>query len=442
MNNVATVTWRISSLGLRATANFEPLLSISCIRLRASVDSSSRPSYTTRPSHLAASLGTKWLHRTGAGSGMGACASGRIQELRSCSIPASLIRRGSELHTGSSLYARTQSTPPKSSRRVLKADYVKGSNAKPNLKTAINLSNSDIAKILGPSLRPGVGNTLLSTLQKRRVTGRLDEVVIGPGVDEVTIAKALAWLRKNHPYDEDAAIMQRIEQEEQDSKDKFVADGERLGLYTPQHNSETSKHGKSGLDAIREHYESQRVKEQAEEVRNSSPDSAMIQHPKERAVLEWRSESAEWVKRYKEKALLDNLDFSEASWSGRLQRLFPSTVFVATVICFCVLLAQNYVPPSRQARIWPDMPPAAATVISLIVMNSAAFILWRVPPMWRFMNKFFLIVPAYPRVWSLIGNVFSHQQPVHFLGNMAALWFIGTRCKFSAGHPTTARALH
>jgi len=74
------------------------------------------------------------------------------------------------------------------------------------------------------------------------------------------------------------------------------------------------------------------------------------------------------------------------------------------------------------------MPPAAATIISLIFANSAVLLLWRFPPAWRFLNKYFLSVPGYPAAMSVLGNVFSHQQVKHLFGNMLVLWFIGTRC--------------
>ena len=311
-------------------------------------------------------------------------------------------------------------------------------NDNPPALNLTTLSQSNITEILGPAVSSEVGVELLTTLQKLRQSGRLDEDVVAPGVDEVVVEKALSWLRTNDPYDEDAAIMRRIEEEEKESEGKYLADAEKMGLYKPQQSPETSAIGKSGLDAIKEHYEKQpisdqaasaQVRNQADEIRNAAPDSALIQHPSGRAVLARRSESAEWVKRYKEKAKLDDLDFSEASWSTRLKRLFPAAIFTLTVVWFCVLLAQNYIPPPRQARLWPDMPPAAATIISLITLNAVVLAFWRIPPLWRTMNKYFLIIPAHPRVWSLLGNVFSHQSPAHYFGNMLVLWFVGTRCE-------------
>jgi rhomboid-like protein len=73
------------------------------------------------------------------------------------------------------------------------------------------------------------------------------------------------------------------------------------------------------------------------------------------------------------------------------------------------------------------MPPAAATVISLILANSIILVMWRIPPAWRFLNKHFLSTPVYPSAMSILGNVFSHQQVKHFLANMVVLWFIGTK---------------
>lgn len=97
------------------------------------------------------------------------------------------------------------------------------------------------------------------------------------------------------------------------------------------------------------------------------------------------------------------------------------------VVGLSVLFAQNYSPPPKSARLWPDMPPAAATIISLIVVNSVILVLWKFPPAWRFLNQNFLSTPVYPSAFSILGNVFSHQEVKHFLANMVVLWFIGTK---------------
>ena len=429
MNNVSSVIRCISSLGLRAAAKAERTLTT-----RARGDILKRQINLQFPSTFVQTRGVSlWttIPQSGLRVGPSACA----KELGQPSIIALQWSKRSTSNSESPIGIRYHSTPSNAFRRTIRNDQNESPERIPELP------KSKISKILGPGINLEVGNHLLQTLQDLRHSGRLDEEITAPGVDEVTVAKALAWLRKQYPFDEDAAIMRRIEKEERESDAELLANAERLGIYKPQENSETSKHGRSGLDSIREHYEKQPIKSQADEIRNASSDSAMIQHPNGRAVLARRSESAEWVKRYKEKARLDDLDFSDVAWTTKVKRLLPSTIFLLAVIWFGILLAQNYVPPPKQARLWPDMPPAAATITAIILINATAVVLWRVPPMWRFMNKFFLIIPARPRIWSLLGNTFSHQSPAHFLGNMLVLWFLGTRCKHACPHIKQSRVL-
>ena len=80
-----------------------------------------------------------------------------------------------------------------------------------------------------------------------------------------TIDAALAWLRVNYPIDEDAAIMARIEREEQEEEERLVHRAEELGLYKPQSRRRTEEDGvwgKSALKELREHNEARLLKEQ------------------------------------------------------------------------------------------------------------------------------------------------------------------------------------
>jgi rhomboid-like protein len=77
---------------------------------------------------------------------------------------------------------------------------------------------------------------------------------------------------------------------------------------------------------------------------------------------------------------------------------------------------------------WPSLPPAAATVFAIIGANATIFALWRLwPPAWRLLNRYFISVAAYPRVFSLVGAVFSHQTVAHLGMNMFVLWMFGTK---------------
>jgi rhomboid-like protein len=76
---------------------------------------------------------------------------------------------------------------------------------------------------------------------------------------------------------------------------------------------------------------------------------------------------------------------------------------------------------------WPNIPPAAATVLGIIGINAAVWLLWKFPPAWKTLNRYFINVPLLPVPLSMFGNVFSHHQLSHLGINMAMLWFIGTR---------------
>ncbi|MCJ1338223.1 hypothetical protein MMC09_003509 [Bachmanniomyces sp. S44760] len=297
------------------------------------------------------------------------------------------------------------------------------------------LSKKQISAVFGPTVPADVGNEILARLQHQRTTGTLDSGFNAPGVDEQLLLNALAWLRATYPMDEDAAIIARLDEEEREEERALLAKAEKIGLYKPQQSAEKDGiYGKSQLEAIRHENEmkyeeelqaKQTQKSQADEIRNLSGDSEIIQDSQRRAVVARRTQSAEWVKKYKERAVLSQ-DTKPPEMS-KIRRLLPAGIVTLVVVGACYFLAQNYVPPPRVARLFPDIPPAAATYVGLFVMNAVVLVMWRIPPFWRFMNQYFLIIPGAPRATSILGNVISHQSIMHFSGNMLVLWFIGTQ---------------
>ena len=313
------------------------------------------------------------------------------------------------------------------------------------------LSGRAIATILGPTVNEKLGKEILRILQTHRLQGTLDCISIS-GVHESIVATALAWLRANYPVDEDAAILARLEREEeqeakekederiarlvkygiykpqaieQEKDDQRVARSEKSGIYKPQDPRNVGPYSESILEKIRK--ENEKTWEEEEKRKESeSPKSVTPRTSTGVKLVPRRTESAEWVKKYKEKATSKHIVPPVMS---KWQRLWPSACVALSIIGASVLFAQAYLPPSRSARLLPDMPPAAATVISLITLNAFVFVLWRVPPLWRFMNKYFILVPALPVAQSILGNTFSHQQFWHFLSNMVILWLAGTRRK-------------
>jgi rhomboid-like protein len=81
----------------------------------------------------------------------------------------------------------------------------------------------------------------------------------------------------------------------------------------------------------------------------------------------------------------------------------------------------------------PDVPPAVATVGAIIGANLAVTLLWKyVPPSWRLLNRYFVIVPFYPSSLGMLGSTFSHQTWRHLGTNMMVLAIMGTRGKQTA----------
>ena len=90
---------------------------------------------------------------------------------------------------------------------------------------------------------------------------------------------------------------------------------------------------------------------------------------------------------------------------------------------------------------WPDTPPAAATVAAIIGINLGIWALWKVPPAWRLLNRYFISVAACPRPLSNVGAVFSHQSLKHLGMNMLVLYYSGTKRMSSSKPPPATSTL-
>ncbi|KAL7273316.1 hypothetical protein RUND412_003845 [Rhizina undulata] len=110
------------------------------------------------------------------------------------------------------------------------------------------------------------------------------------------------------------------------------------------------------------------------------------------------------------------------------QRLWRPFLFTLAICGGSYAFAANWRLPNREDRLFPDVPVSFATVASIIGVNVAIFLAWKVPlpASWRLLNKYFISVPALPYSVSLIGNVFSHQTFTHLAMNMFVLYVFGT----------------
>ncbi|ESZ96423.1 hypothetical protein SBOR_3155 [Sclerotinia borealis F-4128] len=302
----------------------------------------------------------------------------------------------------------------------------------------------------------------LRVLHGRRVAGTLpdpDEPDHLAYWEAVAQRKALAWLRENVPVDEDENATLRAEQELAEIEGGVVEDSKRIGIYVPNvgggptrggrinlniYKSDDSTepaqgtnsvYGDSGLDAIRKanqaNFAAREKKRKAEEEKVNQADemrqkSGTLDHVKPRSGVEPRRKGENpWLKHYEARAQ-ETVPTALPEMSA-FARLWPSALVVLLTIGVSCTLAHFYIPPAGALRMFPDTPPAITTVSVLVLANTVVLFLWHVPPAWRMLNKYFMIIPVYPRALSMVGAVFSHQRFAHILGNMTVLTILGVK---------------
>ena len=307
---------------------------------------------------------------------------------------------------------------PQSSLQARFASLWKNKSEKPARQKAAGsealMSRAEINAIFGLKVDRKVGNDLLKRLQEHRHRGTLDQKLPYP---DAWVEKGLTYLRAKYPLDEDAAIIARIDREMDEQ------------VRLPQTNIDRSPQAVSHLDNyIRERRERRKLEEAKLETDNQKRSAKETPEAERRvtvrdgtALVQVRPEP-EWVRKHRDEATMKELP-EMSVWA----RLLPSGLLTVAIVTLAMLFAQNYKQPSPKARLWPDLPPAAATIITLIGVNVAVFVLWRLPPLWKFLNRNFLVVPAYPSSISMLAASFSHQSFTHLLSNVVVLWLIGTR---------------
>ena len=317
-------------------------------------------------------------------------------------------------------------------------------------------------------------------------------------VPQSSLDNALEWLRASFPLDEDAAIMKRIEREEMEEEERLIRRAEELGLYKPQSGhfgaekaKENDVYGRSILQEVRKENEKRNKRKEEEErqkwLEGEAKERERMERYKAKHTGLTQYEGANLVEgKYpfplcaasvmhtdsfcsstpcgSKPATCSRMDpeASRTSYKHRFRvsretlkgvipppqverahtltvfqsrRILPSLGVALLTAGLCCFYAEIYEPPCHEKRMWPDVPPAAATVIGLIGVNAAIWMLWKIPPAWRMLNKYFISVPVFPYSASMVGSVFSHQQLRHLGVNMAILWFIGTKRECRRPYP-------
>jgi rhomboid-like protein len=317
------------------------------------------------------------------------------------------------------------------------------------------LQSQEVFEIFGPSTSVSAADKLLRILHGRRVAGTLDDPSLRLNTAQFTQAEqdtALKFLRKQVPVDEVTNAGLRAEDElkalnmdvvegeeatdEANSKDPGYTS--RLRLYKPEESKETkpaadSVYGQSVLEKLRDRNEARTreyLKRQAEEERKREEEAQHNLGPLDTIDGVRSRELSPRMQAYLDSA---TSDLQEPPEMPAWERLLPSTIFVMLLVGAAVAYARFYSPLEPQDRMFPDISPATATLAVLTCLNVAGYVLWKLPPAWGLMNRYFMLVAATPRPLSLLFATFSHQKFSHLLANMAFLWVIGTRLHDDVG---------
>lgn len=318
-----------------------------------------------------------------------------------------------------------------------------------------DLSDKEVAAVFGRGITTPAANKLLRILHGRRVAGTLMDPSLQRNTahfSPVHKQKALEYLRKHVKVDEIANAGLHAEDEldrldraaaaEEEAKAaehaRAAAAGEGNAADTTDADAAVDEappalnpvYGKSVLDEVRarnialaktaeaKRAEERRLKELEEQARAHKLGPVAKQDkskPRELSPL---------AKKYAEKA---TSTLTEPPKMTAFQRLWPSALFTLGVVGACAAFAVLYEPPGpKDARLWPSISPATATVAGLVAVNLAVWLAWYVPFAWPVLNRWFILVPATVRPLSLLGACFSHQGLGHLAANMVILAIVGT----------------
>ncbi len=317
-----------------------------------------------------------------------------------------------------------------------------------------DLSQREVNAIFGGFISARSANQLLKIIHGRRVAGTLDDPDLQQNTSHYTIdhkTKALEYLRENIPVDEIINAGLRAEDElgaleEQDESGRGVeeepkgsssqspsseAQVEETARHTgrlPLRPKSDSPYGVSNFDKIRaeniakREAEERRLEEERksrEEEEQTKGNTGTLQTYEQKP-----REMSPRMKKYMERGMSK----LEAPPEMKVwERLLPSFAMTILICGIATVFAVYYQPPRNSQRLWPDVPPAAATCFGLIGINLVVWMLWKMPPLWPVLNRYFILIAATPRPLQLLGALISHQSIGHLTGNMVLLWIFGTR---------------
>lgn len=316
-----------------------------------------------------------------------------------------------------------------------------------------DLSAAEAKAVFGPSLKPNVANRLLRIIHGRRVAGTLEDPAFDVNTAAFTAQQrraALEFLRKTAPVDEILNAGLRAEDElaalekelaegaESDAsaaavpslKKKNAGDNDTAAAAKEEDTPEDVKpvyeadpvYGYSAFDAIRAKNkakaaaEEKRLAREAEE-RGAAEPGALTGLPITRPPMTPRMQK--WMEE-------GGSDLDAPPALTLAERILPSAAIVLLLVGVLSAFAMVYTPPRDSERLFPEVSASTATMGVLIGLNVLVSAAWRVPPLWRFLNRYFVLVHGMPRAVSMLTANFSHSSLGHLATNMVGLWFMGT----------------
>ncbi|KAL9041816.1 MAG: hypothetical protein Q9180_001037 [Flavoplaca navasiana] len=199
-------------------------------------------------------------------------------------------------------------------------------------------SKDDIASIFGKKVRHDEGNRLLHLIQEQRLSGTIDQETFASPEHE---QKALSWLRKTYPVDEEQAIINRLEREE------------KTALQSVKHPSE-SVYGDPVIDQIKRRNLARQAQKDAEKAKAEAEAHLDLPVSTTKAMAkreERRSMNRAWLQKYEKKA-------EEAGLESVPQMSFIQRAGPVTVAAFAGV------------RLWPLPPAATESIQPLFVLIS------------------------------------------------------------------------
>ncbi|UNI14762.1 Rhomboid protease [Purpureocillium takamizusanense] len=305
---------------------------------------------------------------------------------------------------------------------------------------AKDLTDEEAKRIFGLRITAAAANHLLRILHGRRVAGTLEDPAFAVHTAQFSpelIAAGLAYLRETVPVGEvmnaglraeDELNQMELEREEAEKrKRKGVEEAASEKTADEDEVKIDPVYGRSSFDAMRA-----RIK-----AKDKARERALEEERKAKEAEEPAAPAGPLAKREDGTRAITNPKIAEyyAKAQSTLEappemraweRIVPSATVVALVLGFMAAVAMVYEEPMQRYRLLREVSTAQATVGAMIAVNVAVFLAWRVPPLWKTLNKWAILVVATPRPVTLFTAVFSHTKTSHLLVNMVPLWFVGT----------------